>query len=110
MPSIDKDTDSVASLYQKCLFMCLERDPERFAQRPGTRRRGQRHSETRWRASCAALNPEPDVAPYHMQQSSRGGQPPDLLPVDDAAGTQFGNLLAGVTQLLHHAHRMLAVE
>jgi hypothetical protein len=35
VPSIDKDTDSVASLYQKCLFMCLERDPARFAQRPG---------------------------------------------------------------------------
>src|SRR5216683_5980903 len=45
-----------------------------------------------------------------MHQSSRGGQALDLLPVDDAARAQFGNLRVAVTQLPHHAHSMLASE
>src|SRR5260370_10370887 len=45
-----------------------------------------------------------------MQQSSRARQSLDLLPVDDVARAQLGNLRVAVTQLLHHAHSMLAGE
>src|ERR1700674_3761840 len=45
-----------------------------------------------------------------MHQSSRRGQSLHLLPVDDVARAQFGNLRVAVTQLPHHAHSMLASE